>query len=210
MMKRHQHDYYQILGLPKSASTDDIKHAYRKLAFAHHPDKAQNKAQHSNTQNDGQMTLINEAYATLKNPKKRAEYDAVYAVQFGAAAQFLDKLTQELSKSPTLMTKLTQARHHAHTLSNFAQHQFDKIAPRLFDHAKHLSDKFAHLMTGTPTLIITPTLARQGGQVVFCHHGQKIRTTLPQGLTHGSQIKLTIDGQAVWFVLDVQEEKYKN
>ena len=59
-------DYYQILGVPRNASEDDIKRAFRKQAMQHHPDRGgdQNRFQE-----------INEAYATLSDPQKRAEYD---------------------------------------------------------------------------------------------------------------------------------------
>lgn len=194
-MKRYPYDYYKILGLSKSASNQDIKHAYRQLARTHHPDK---------TGNDGQMTLINEAYATLKDPQKRADYDAVYAIQFGTAGRLADKIAQELSKSPTIKTNLQRAERHAHALADFAWQQFDKIAPQLLNRSKILAGKFFDLMNETPTLAISPTLASQGGQLTFSHHGQRIRTTLPQGLSDGSQIKLTIKGQAIWFTLKVQ------
>lgn len=65
-------DYYDILGVSKSASDDDIKKAYRKLAMEHHPDK------HGG--DDSKFKEIGEAYETLKDPQKRAGYD-----QFGQA-----------------------------------------------------------------------------------------------------------------------------
>lgn len=195
-MKRYQYDYYKILGLSKSASSQDIKHAYRQLARTHHPDK---------TNDGGQMTLINEAYAILKDPKKRADYDAVYVIQFGVAGRLADKITQEIFKSPTIMANLQKTKRHAHTLADFAWQQFDKIAPQMLSHAKVFADKLSDLMGDTPTLTITPTLASQGGQFIFYHRGRHIRTNLPQGLTDGSQIKLTIDGQAVWFVLKIKK-----
>jgi DnaJ-class molecular chaperone len=59
-------DYYNILGIPKGASEDEIKKAYRKLAREHHPDKGGNKEH---------FQKIQEAYETLSNPQKRHEYD---------------------------------------------------------------------------------------------------------------------------------------
>ncbi len=71
-MARNQRDYYQILGLDKDASQQQIKEAYRKLAFQYHPDR--NKGNPAATE---KMKEINEAYATLSDPRKRREYDAL-------------------------------------------------------------------------------------------------------------------------------------
>jgi len=59
-------DYYSILGVPKGASEDDIKKAYRKLAMKHHPDRGGDQAE---------FQKIQEAYATLGDAGKRSEYD---------------------------------------------------------------------------------------------------------------------------------------
>lgn len=60
-------DYYSILGVPKNASQEDIKSAYRKLAKEHHPDR---------TGGDSELfKKINEAYDVLKDPARRQEYD---------------------------------------------------------------------------------------------------------------------------------------
>ena len=65
-MKR---DYYEILGLNRGATDDEIKNAYRKLAAKYHPDVS------NDPDANAKMAEINEAYATLKNPEKRANYD---------------------------------------------------------------------------------------------------------------------------------------
>lgn len=64
-------DYYQILGVGKDASVDDIKKAYRKLAMQHHPDQGGDAEK---------FKEINEAYQVLGDAQKRQQYD-----QFGSA-----------------------------------------------------------------------------------------------------------------------------
>ena len=59
-------DYYSILGIPKTASQDEIRKAYKKQSMQHHPDRGGNEEN---------FKKINEAYSTLKDPQKRAEYD---------------------------------------------------------------------------------------------------------------------------------------
>jgi molecular chaperone DnaJ len=62
-------DYYEVLGVPRTASEDDIKKAFRKLARKHHPDTGGSEER---------FKEVNEAYETLSNQEKRAQYD-----QFG-------------------------------------------------------------------------------------------------------------------------------
>ena len=69
-----QKDYYDILGIPKGASADEIKRAYRKKAHDHHPDKGGGK------EAEEKFKEINEAYQVLSDPQKRQAYDT-----FGSA-----------------------------------------------------------------------------------------------------------------------------
>jgi molecular chaperone DnaJ len=62
-------DYYEILGVPKNSSKEDIKNAYRKLALQYHPDR--NKAQGA----EEKFKEISEAYAVLSDEEKRKRYD---------------------------------------------------------------------------------------------------------------------------------------
>ncbi len=67
-------DYYQTLGVPRAASPDDIKKAFRKLARVHHPDVAKDKASA-----EEKFKVINEAYEVLGDPEKRKRYDQLGA-----------------------------------------------------------------------------------------------------------------------------------
>ena len=76
MAAAEKKDYYEILGVNKNSTDDEIKKAYKKLAKKWHPDLNEDKKQA-----EEKMKEINEAYDVLKDPKKRAQYD-----QFGHAA----------------------------------------------------------------------------------------------------------------------------
>src|SRR3954467_2715134 len=65
-----QQDYYPVLGVPASATQDEIKKQYRKLAAKHHPDKNPNDPKAADT-----FKAISEAYTTLGDEKKRKQYD---------------------------------------------------------------------------------------------------------------------------------------
>ncbi len=77
-------DYYQLLGVKKDASEEDIKKAYRKLAMKYHPDHTK-----GDKTAEEKFKKISEAYAVLSDKKKRKEYDT-----FGAEG-FQQRFTQE-------------------------------------------------------------------------------------------------------------------
>ncbi len=74
MSKKNKRDYYEVLGVSKDASKDEIKHAYRSLALKHHPDRVkENKAEAKE-----KFMEIQEAYSVLSDDERRRTYD-----QFG-------------------------------------------------------------------------------------------------------------------------------
>src|SRR5437879_12857196 len=72
-------DYYQVLGVPETATVDEIKRAFRRLAKQHHPDRNPGKPQAAE-----RFKEINEAHDVLSDPAKRKQYDQLR--RYGAFA----------------------------------------------------------------------------------------------------------------------------
>jgi DnaJ-class molecular chaperone len=104
-------DYYSILDIPKTASHDEIKKAYRKLAMKHHPDR--------NGGDDTQFKKIQEAYNVLIDPNKKQQYDNPFSnqQQFGfnmgnedfdnIFSQFFGKRPHAHNQKQTFRTSVT-------------------------------------------------------------------------------------------------------
>jgi len=83
-------DYYSVLGVPRNASDEDIKKAYRKLAMQYHPDRNPGREKWANEK----FKEINEAYGVLGDPQKRRQYD-----QFGIAGDIGDIFGSPFTKT---------------------------------------------------------------------------------------------------------------
>ncbi len=86
-----QRDYYDILGVPRNASVDDIKSAFRKLARQYHPDVSKEPDA------EEKFKEINEAYGVLSDPEKRARYDQYGRAGLGEMGGMPDFATMDFS-----------------------------------------------------------------------------------------------------------------
>ena len=71
-------DYYEVLGVARDCTTDDLKKAYRRLAMQYHPDRNQ-----GDKQAEERFKEVGEAYACLSDPQKRQRYDAFVGLDGG-------------------------------------------------------------------------------------------------------------------------------
>ena len=78
----NKRDYYEVLGVQKNATADELKKAYRKLAVKYHPDRQQGKTEQEKQDAEEKFKEAAEAYGVLSDPEKRQRYD-----QFGFAAE---------------------------------------------------------------------------------------------------------------------------
>lgn len=107
-------DYYTILEVAPSASMEEIKKAYRRLAHQHHPDKHADDPYAT-----AQFSVIKEAYETLTNPSKKDQY-----LQQRWYAQSLGKQTTTEAMTPVvLLKKLLELDKYVHKLD---AHRLDK------------------------------------------------------------------------------------
>jgi molecular chaperone DnaJ len=88
-MAKGQRDYYEILGVKRDASADEIKKAYRKLARKHHPD-----ANPNDPKAEGRFKDVSTAYEILSDADKRKQYDAGPSAFFGQGQGGFDPRTQ--------------------------------------------------------------------------------------------------------------------
>ena len=86
-----QRDYYEILGLRRGATTDDIKRAFRKLAMRYHPDKNPGDAA-----SEELFKHVNAAYAVLSDPERRAHYDRFGHTTPGAVPPGFEGMSEAL------------------------------------------------------------------------------------------------------------------
>lgn len=166
-------DYYKILGIEKTASQEEIRKAYRKLAKRYHPDL--NK---ENQEAKERFQEINEANEILSDPEKRKKYD-----EYGEYWKHADEFGWQQNNNSSNGTYGFEGFYGSdNSLNDFFE--------QLFGHNKF---KDAHNMRGRDLeTIITLTLreAATTHKRTLSINGEKVGITIPAGVADGQKIRL--------------------
>src|SRR5208283_320956 len=199
-----QKDYYNILGIPRTASDDDIKKAYRKLAMQFHPDKNPGKEKWANEK----FKEINEAYGVLGNPDKRKQYD-----QFGTTGDASDVFNSHTTQGT--VEDLMRDFGGAGLSYDFLDEIFGNFTkPRGFSFRQYATDGSGRMFFTTPEdesieqayysqqpqrsdsqsvnyeITITRQQAAHGMEKDLTRNGKRLRVTIPARIKSGMKIRL--------------------
>lgn len=194
-------DYYQLLGVSKGASDEEIKKAYRKLAMQYHPDRNQGKEKWANEK----FKEINEAYGVLGDPKKRKQYD-----QFGTVGDIGDIFGSSYTRTTfeDLMRDFGGAGLGYGFLNDIfgdsmkgMKFSFGNLGgrggrPKARRAGINLDELFRQAQKTQRQdiryeLAITPEEAAQGANKILTRKGKRLEVKVPPGVKTGSVVKLS-------------------
>lgn len=184
-------DYYKVLGVDKSASAEEIKKAYRKLARKHHPDLNPN-----NPEAGKLFQQINEANEVLSDPENRKKYDQ-YGKDWKHAEQF------EQAKKQRASGAQSQGNPFGGGGNPFGGGEYTSYGDD-GDYSDFFSSMFGGRGGGRQakfkgqdfraSVQLTLTEAYKTHQQTFTVNGKNIRITVPAGIENGQEIKLAGHG----------------
>ncbi|QQT26956.1 DnaJ C-terminal domain-containing protein [Sphingobacterium spiritivorum] len=178
-------DYYNILGLDKSASQDDIKKAYRKLARKYHPDLNPNDETAKQ-----KFQEINEANEVLTDPEKRKKYDQ-YGENWKHGEEY-EKAQQQYRRSSGAGNPFAGGGSDSNAYSgNFDDSQFSDFFEQMFGSRRGGGRQSTFKgQDFNAELHLTLQQAYTTHQQTFTVNGQNIRITIHAGVEDGQKIKL--------------------
>jgi len=169
-------DYYKVLGIAKTATENEIKKAYRKLARKYHPD-----VNPGNKDAEKKFKEINEANEVLSNPENRKKYDK-YGKDWEHAEEFEKAQQQRKSQSQQYYTE--QDGFNDQEFSDYFESMFGGGGSRRGGSVKYKGQDFHASLT----LNLKDIYESQ--QQVLTVNGNKIRLTIPAGVENGQEIKI--------------------
>lgn len=195
-------NYYEILGVPETASKEEIKKAYRKLAVQYHPDKNPNSPKAA----EAKFKEISEAYFILGDEKKRAQYDQArrygggYSGNFAGAQGFnFDDFLKQFSGSGYRQQRTTRnARYEdfSDIFQDILGGSFQSSgSPREEEYYTNVGEKQPDADIRI-NLKISKMKAESGGTVRFrSPEGKMLSVKIPSKVKSGQKLRLVRQGR---------------
>ena len=175
-------DYYKILGVAKTATPQEIKSAYRKLARKHHPDLNPNDKDAKR-----KFQQINEANEVLSDPEKRKKYDQ-YGRDWQHADEFEKQKQYQQQSSNQRGARYSDAQSDG-DFSDFFESMFGSAASRgRGRQAKYRGEDY------NAELHLNLIDAYKTQKQTITVNGKNLRITIPAGIENGQTIKITGHG----------------
>ena len=175
-------DYYNVLGIDKTASIKDVKNAYRKLARKYHPDLNPN-----NQNAKVSFQQINEANEVLSDPDKRKKYDQ-YGKDWQHAEEFEQQKQYQSQSAGSRGTNFSRGQSE-NTFSDFFASMFGGAAGADSNRqAKYRGEDY------TAEIHLELIDAYKTHKQTLSVNGKNIRITIPAGIENGQTIKIAGHG----------------
>jgi curved DNA-binding protein len=183
-------DYYEIMGVARDASPDDIKRAYRRLARKYHPDVSKEKDA------EARFKEVGEAYEVLRDPEKRAAYD-----ELGRRPQ-----GEEFTPPPGWTFDFESDAGGAGIHSDFFDQLFGGLGggrggrgrggfrSRGFDTSAHVEVTLEEAFNGTTRTLQLQRVERDN-EGKARPRVQQLQVRIPAGVTEGQQIRVPAQGE---------------
>ena len=184
-------DYYKVLGVAKSASADDIKKAYRKLARKYHPDVNPN-----DKEAEKKFKEVNEANEVLSDPEKRKKYDQ-YGADWKHADQFEQARQQQQSRGGGGFGGADPFGGHGqyYTYTDEEGADFSEFFSSMFGGGRGSGGNYGRQtkfrgQDYRAEVQLNLSDAYKTHQQTFTVNGKNIRITVPAGIENGQEIKI--------------------
>lgn len=199
-------DYYKILGLERSASAEDARKAYRKLAMQYHPDRNP-----GNKQAEEKFKEINEAYQVLSDPQKKARYDQLGSAysnwqQRGGGPGDFD-WSQWFSGGPRRGTRV----EYGGDLNDLFGQGFSEFFQSFFGGmgGAQTATRTRQAPAYQQPVVITLDEAYRGAARALQTDGRRVEVRIPAGVKTGSKVRVAgagPEGLDLYLIVEVAED----
>ncbi len=206
-MRVEQKDYYQTLGVPKAATDEEIKKAYRKCALEYHPDRNPGKEKWANEK----FKEVNEAFSVLGDPEKRKQYDRWGTAEGINIGDIFSSASTQSTFEDVMKDFATSGLRFDFLDDIFGDFLGGKGGGKSFvfrTPGRGKRGKFTNLNETSRQkprniryeLTITKDEAAGGAKKILVRNGKRLEVKVPPGVKGGSQVRLrgalnTTDGK---------------